>query len=85
MSMMTNDSPSESAGDPSPSTAVLEAVSASSGVPATDLPPLYDAIDPGALEALFAGRRTSGHVEFRYAGHVVTVDADRTVEVSTDR
>lgn len=64
------------------STAVTEAVRAGSETALTDLPPLYDAIDPDALNAMFSGRGTDGWVKFRYAGHVVTVHADRTVEVS---
>jgi len=64
------------------STAIVEAVSASTGTPISELPVLYDVIDPDALDALFAGRRASGRVEFRYAGHVVTVRADRTIELS---
>lgn len=64
-------------------TAVVEAVSSTSGTPEFDLPPVYDAIDPDALDALFDGRGTSGHVTFRYAGYEVTVHADRPIEVAT--
>ena len=39
------------------------------------LPPLFDAVDPDALEAIFAEGR-SGKVEFSYAGHTVTVEFD---------
>lgn len=64
------------------STLVVEAVSAETGTPVDELPCLHDVIDTDALAALFAARDTAGHVRFRYAGHDVTVHADRTVEVS---
>jgi len=70
--------------DVSLGTAVVEAVSASTGRPVTDLPPLYDAVDPDALDALFAGRSVDGRVRFRYAGHVVEVRSDRTVTLPAD-
>lgn len=38
-----------------------------------ELPPLFDAVDPDALEALFADHRI-GTVEFPYAGYTVTVE-----------
>ncbi|WP_459807299.1 HalOD1 output domain-containing protein [Halopiger thermotolerans] len=42
-------------------------------------PPLYDVVDPDALEALFAptegGTTRRGRVEFTYAEYRVTVDA----------
>lgn len=69
-------------GDVPLSTAVTEAIQARTETALTELPPLYDAIDPDALNAMFSGRRTDGWVKFRYAGHVVTVHADRTVEIS---
>lgn len=50
------------------------------------IPPLNDAIDPDALDSLFAprqtgGQRTAGHLEFTYAGYRVTVHADNYVTV----
>lgn len=66
------------------STAIVEAVSAASDTPIRELPALYDAVDPDALGSLFAGRETDGYVTFQYAGHVVTVHADRTIEVSRE-
>lgn len=45
-----------------------------------DLPPLYESIDPDALEALFAPTKSGGirfgRVEFPYAGYDVTVEFD---------
>lgn len=64
--------------------AVLEAVARAAGVQALELPPLYDAVDPDALERLFAGvagetRVGSLCVQFEYAGYVVTVRGDGEV------
>ncbi|WP_231188348.1 HalOD1 output domain-containing protein [Haladaptatus sp. DYF46] len=42
--------------------------------------PLYEAIDPDALENLY--RHGSPEVSFEYAGYHVTVHSDRTVTVS---
>ena len=66
----------------SASMTVVEAVGAAADTPVLELPPLFDAIDPDALDALFAGRPTNGVVTFRYAGYDVTVRADGTVELS---
>jgi hypothetical protein len=61
---------------------VVEAVSAATETPVDELPPLYQVIDPDALDVLFSGRHTDGSVEFQYAGQTVTVSANRTVRVS---
>jgi hypothetical protein len=50
-----------------------------------DLEPLYEAIDPDALSALFAPRtdessRAVGDVSFEYAGYWVTVSSEGVVE-----
>jgi len=64
---------------------VLRVVAAHRGVDETELPPLYDAIDPDALDALLASVRTDGperaSVRFEYAGHRITVSDDRTVTI----
>lgn len=67
--------------DVSVSTLVVNTVSDATEMSVAELPPLYDAIDPDALDALFFSRDTDGYVEFQYAGHTVTVSADRTMEV----
>ncbi len=43
-----------------------------------ELPPLYDAVDPDALNAVAAGL-SEGQVKFPYAGYDVTVYGDGTV------
>ncbi|ARS91718.1 hypothetical protein B1756_06785 [Natrarchaeobaculum aegyptiacum] len=64
--------------------AVVNAVAARRNVDPLELPPLYDWIDPEALDALFdppeeaANRR----LEFVYDGHLVTVEgSDCTILV----
>lgn len=66
-----------------PSERVVEAVSDETDTNPVELPRLYDAIDPDALnttvEDLDAGR-----VEFTYAGQLVTVHADGTVDLGDE-
>lgn len=45
-------------------------------------PPLYEAIDPDALDRLFGERDTEGHVEFVMAGCQIRVRADGVVVVT---
>lgn len=71
----------------SPSAAVVTAVSSVSGTGSTDLDPLYTAIDPDALDAIFApdapGHGTSeGRVTFTYAGYRIVVKANGRCYVS---
>ena len=60
------------------STEVIRAIAAEEGVDALELsPPLYDVIDPDALDALF--HNTSGRIAFEYRGYTVTVTSEGTV------
>ena len=78
----------ELAADSQPiSQTVVLAVAEATGDDAMELPPLYDTIDPDALNELFdsstGGAITrSGRVEFTYASCDVTVHADERVAVS---
>ncbi|MFH5801618.1 HalOD1 output domain-containing protein [Haladaptatus sp. CMAA 1911] len=57
---------------------VVRAVAEANGTnPAT---PLYEVIDPDALEALY--QHGSPKVTFEYIGYRITIHADRTVSVS---
>ena len=73
--------------DSSLSEAVLEAVATEMGVEQSDLPdPLFDAIEPEALDSLFRPDRNghptrSGHTTFSYAGYEVTAYSDKRVEL----
>jgi hypothetical protein len=74
-----------------PVASVVEAVAAVTNTPPTSLSPLYDAVDPDALNRLVEpGRETSSsdrRVSFRFEGCLVTVHGDgRTVvSLATDR
>ena len=63
-----------------PTAAVVESVAQRAGVDTTELPPLYDAIDPDALDAIFdhASQDSSSgpRVTFSYGGFEVTVEHD---------
>lgn len=53
---------------------VIEAVAEAENADPVDLDPIYDAIDPDALDDLFRGREGEfGRVVFRYHGYRVTV------------
>ncbi|WP_436936149.1 HalOD1 output domain-containing protein [Halovenus marina] len=60
---------------------VVHSVADTTTTEVSDLPPLYDAIDPDALDAFVAGM-TDGSVSFTYAGCEVTVDSDETITVA---
>jgi len=67
-------------------TAVVETVAAEEDCSPEELTPLYEAIDPDALEALFADgpgqARSDRRVVFRYAGYEVSVSSERGVELT---
>jgi hypothetical protein len=72
-----------------PSTQVVEAIARREGVSATELsPPLYEAINPDALDALLSrdSARENGSIEisFEYLGYDVSVESGDVVEVSLD-
>ena len=70
--------------------AVIEAVASASGLDALEVAnefgPLYDAIDPSALDSLFqssgGSNRSVGSVTFEYADYRVTVDQTGRVELA---
>ncbi|WP_436926970.1 HalOD1 output domain-containing protein [Halosimplex amylolyticum] len=69
------------ADNPSVSEAVIDVVAALEGIPPTELtPPLYDVVDPEALE-MFAEKVSLGKVMFNYNGYEVSVHADGYVAV----
>ena len=68
---------------------IVTAVADETGIEPASLPPLYEAIDPEALEALYdhssgprAGERSEPTVQFRYAGRVVIVWSATDIEVN---
>lgn len=63
---------------------VIAAVAAATDTDPLELEPLFDSVDPDALDALFANEggttaRTEGQLTFPTNGCRVTVDADGTV------
>jgi hypothetical protein len=71
--------------DESPSHGVVRAISAVKGVEPTDVDPLYDSIDPSALDAIFGGtteaRESDIRVSFRVDDLEIEVSEDRRVTV----
>lgn len=63
--------------------AVLRAVAAKRSVPVSTLPPLYDAVEPDAMEALLDHRRGNASIEIRFsfAGYRVIVSQSGIVRV----
>lgn len=61
-----------------PSKQVIEAVAEATDSVRTELRPLYEVIDPDALDSLFGSSRarTTATVTFRYGGCSVTVHTD---------
>lgn len=66
----------------SASEAVVRAIAEAADVDPIEItPPLYEAIDPDALDRLFNDASTIEKVAFRYNGHDVTVFAGGNVSV----
>lgn len=64
---------------------IVEATTDVAGTDALDLPPLYDAVDPDALEALYDRDGVDGpEVAFSYADCGVTVHGDGSVSVTPE-
>lgn len=64
---------------------VVKAVADAKGVDPLDLPPLYDSIDPDALDALFSNADASTsmpELQFRVAGCEVLVRGDGVVTIT---
>lgn len=69
-----------------PTQRVVRAVAELEDVDPIDLEPLYEAVDPSALDALFprtddGDPATAGSVQFGYAQHTVVVHSDGTVRI----
>ncbi|AHG04218.1 hypothetical protein HALDL1_11885 [Halobacterium sp. DL1] len=67
---------------------IVDAVAAETGVDAVDLDPLYDVVDPDALNSLFHSRPSvnslgTGAVRFTYHGFEVHVTAGGAVSLET--
>lgn len=61
---------------------VIRSVADAKGIEPTELPPLYDTLDPDALDSVFAASSVvRGKVIFEYEGFLVTVTDDDQVVV----
>lgn len=67
-----------------PSTAIIKTVAARADVSPQALPPLYESVDPDALDRLFVSSGDKTTVSIDYAGYEVVVTGDGRVQV-TDR
>jgi len=65
-----------------PVTDVVERIAADGERDPTELPPLYDAIDPDVLTRFVDSANDDASLEFRYCGNVVTVSGNGTVETT---
>jgi hypothetical protein len=67
----------------SPSEKVVYMVADHTSTDPLDLPPLYETIDPDALDRLLEDESsTTQSIEFRYADHLVRIAQDGTVDVT---
>ncbi|QLD88808.1 hypothetical protein HWV07_07075 [Natronomonas salina] len=63
---------------------IVEKIAAAEGASEVDITPLFESIDPDAIDTMFADARASAHVtiEFTHDGYDVRIDGG---EVSIDR
>ena len=62
------------------SESVVHALAAATDTPAQSLQPLYDSVNPDALDLIFEGDRT-GCIVFSHAGHRITVRGSGKIAV----
>ena len=71
--------------DGSPAEVIVEALAEAAGVDPIDLPPLFDFVDPDAIEQLFMGHDSAPHADallsFRVETWNVFVRADGRIRV----
>ena len=67
--------------DSSVSERVVRAVADRCGVDPSDMPLLFDTVDPDAIDSLVE-TMNDGRAVFHYAGYEITVDSRGTFEVS---
>ncbi|WP_340674443.1 HalOD1 output domain-containing protein [Natrinema zhouii] len=65
---------------------IISEVATRKGTDPIELPPLFEAVDPDALEAIFApteqGGKRVGQIQFPYAGYEITVEFENELVVS---
>lgn len=61
---------------------IVEKVAEHTGESPETLPPLYNSVDPDAVDKLFQGDRSQDlRLEFTYYGYSITVESDQTVSI----
>lgn len=65
---------------PSASEQVIQTIANQSNTDALDLPPLFDTLDPDALDTLVR-EMNEGEISFAYAGYNITVNSRGAIEV----
>ena len=67
----------------SPSEAIVAAIATKERVMETSLPPLYNQIDPDALDTLVAGQSNESiQISFRYSGYTVRIRDSERIEIT---
>jgi len=61
---------------------IVETVAAQTGRDPTELPPIYDAIDPDALSRFVESTDSTASLEFHYCGNIVTVSGSGAVDIA---
>lgn len=64
-----------------PATEIIEAVGRAKGVDPLELDPLYEEVDPGAINDLITRSGETVRVEFEYEGYTVLVRGDGRIQV----
>jgi hypothetical protein len=59
---------------------ILEAIATETDIDETQLPPLYDVIDPDVVASFVESTNADAQLEFEYYDHVVTIDHTGQVE-----
>lgn len=65
--------------DDTPSMKVVDKVATRAGVDPEELPPLYDAINPDAVETVL--QTDSARLVFEYAGHTIIITEENRIRV----
>lgn len=77
----------DSSPDGSLSAVIVEAVADREDCSPTEIEPLYDAINPDALNALFffdsaqSSSRINGEISFEYCGYLINVTSDGRISI----
>lgn len=81
--MLSKQSPSFQSKEEGISSKIIDAVAKEEGKSPSEISqPLFEVVDPAALDALLQHGGMSGRVRFAYMGHRVTVHSDGDVDLS---